>query len=87
MQTQSSWQSPTFFVYDPNKSTLTSSNDPNKSTLTIPRVLYTFFSTISIGKKEETEIGTEVTVVEGVKKNPTQVWPYLCKVLFNSFPK
>jgi len=33
---QSSWKSSTFFVYDPNKSTLTSSN---KSTITSPRVL------------------------------------------------
>ena len=28
---QSSWKFPTFFDYDPNKSTLTNSNDPNKS--------------------------------------------------------
>jgi len=55
-----SWKSATFFVYDPNKSTwtLTSPNDPNKSTLTSPRVLHTFSSSISMGKKEK-KVGTE----------------------------
>ena len=24
--------------------------------------------------------------MEGVKKNPTQIWPHLCQILFNSFP-
>jgi len=28
----------------------------------------------------ETEVGKRV------KKNPTQIWPYLCGILFNSFP-
>jgi len=81
---QPSSKSPTFFVYDPNKSTLTSSNDPSKSTVTSPRVLHTSSSTISMGQKEKTEAGTEVG--EGVKKNPTQIWPYFCGILFNSFP-
>jgi len=27
-----------------------------------------------MGKKEKTEVGTEVG--EGVQKNPTQIWPY-----------
>ena len=59
--------SSTLFVYDPNKSTLTSSNDPNKPNLTSSRVypnqvLQTFSSTTSTarGKKEETGIGAEV---------------------------
>jgi len=33
-----------------------------------------------MGKKGKTEVGTEGGVV--VKKNPTQIWPYLCDVLF-----
>jgi len=74
------YKSPTFCVHDPN---LASSNDPNKSTLTSPRVFNKFSSTISIGKKGKIEVGTEVE--EGVKKNPTQMWPYLCGILFNSF--
>jgi len=49
-----------------NKSTLTSSNDPDKSTLTSPRVLHTFSSTICMGKKGKTEVGTDIG--EGVKK-------------------
>jgi len=83
---QSSWKSPTFFkfVYNPNKSTLTSSNDPNKSTLTSPRVLNIFFSSISMGRKGKTEIGTEVG--KGVKKNPTQIWPYLSGILLTPSP-
>jgi len=48
--------------------------------LTSPRVLHTFSSTISMGKKEKTEVGTEV--VEGVKKNPTQA---KCTVLAIQF--
>ena len=43
-----------------------------------------------MGKKIKpvTEVGTEVgaEVGEGVKKNPTQIWPYLCEILLNSFP-
>jgi len=39
-----------------------------------------------MGKKGKTEDGTEVGLGEGVKKNPTQIWPYLCGILFNSFP-
>ena len=58
-----SWKSANFFVYDPNKSTrtLTSPNDLNKSTLrlTSPRVLHSFSSIISMGKKEKKD-GTEV---------------------------
>jgi len=46
----------------------TSIDHPNKSTLTIPRVLHTFSSTNSVGKKEKTEVGTEDG--EGVEKNP-----------------
>ena len=46
------------------------------------RVLHTFSSTISIGNTGK----TEVEVGKGVKKNPTQIWPYLCGILFNSFP-
>ena len=78
---QSSWKSLNFVVYDPDKSTLTISNDPNKSTLTSSLTYQTFFSTISMGKKGKTEVGTEVG--QGVKKNPTQIWPYLCGILFN----
>jgi len=37
-----------------------------------------------MGKKETTEVGTEDG--EGVKNNPTQIWPYLCGILFISFP-
>jgi len=37
-----------------------------------------------MGKKEETGVGTEVG--EGVQNNPTQILPYLCGILFNSFP-
>ena len=37
-----------------------------------------------MGKTEKTEVGIEVG--EGVKKNPTKVSPYLCGILFNSFP-
>jgi len=40
---------------------------------------------MGLGKKGKTEVGTEVG--EGVKKNPTQIWPYLCVILFNTFPK
>jgi len=75
---------PNFLCLHPNKSTLASSNDPNKLTVTSPRVLHTFSSTISMGKKGKSEVGTEV--VEGVQKNPKQIWPYLCGILFNSFP-
>jgi len=59
---QSSWKSTTFFVYDLNKSTLTSSNDPNKSTqaLTSPGVLHTFSSTINMEKKEKLELGMKL---------------------------
>jgi len=48
------------------------------------RVLHTFSSTISTGKKEKTEVGDEDG--EGVKKNPEQICPYFSGVLFNSFP-
>ena len=44
------WKSPTFFVYDPNKSTLTSSTDPNKLTSTNPRVLHIFLNCYSCGQ-------------------------------------
>ena len=37
-----------------------------------------------MGKKGKTEVGTEVG--KRVKKKPTQIWPYLCGILFNSFP-
>ena len=50
-----------------------------------------FYSTICMGKNEKSEVGTEVG--KGVKKNPTQIWPYWsqiwpywCGILFNSFP-
>jgi len=48
------WQSSQLdkFVYNPNKSTLKSSNDPNKSILISPRVLHTFSSTTSMCKKK-----------------------------------
>ena len=36
-----------------------------------------------MGKKEKTEVGTEVG--KGVKKNPTQIWPYLYGIFFKSF--
>jgi len=39
-----------------------------------------------MGKKEKTEVGAEVPVGEGVKKNPQQIWPYLFAIIFNSFP-
>jgi len=58
---ESSWKSPTFFVYDPNKSTLSSSNYPNKSTLNSSRVLHTICSTISMAKKYKTEVGEGVS--------------------------
>ena len=48
------------------------------------RVLHTFSSTISIRKKQKTEVGAEVG--EGVKKNPEKIWPYLFGILFNSLP-
>jgi len=35
-------------------------------------------------KKGKNEIGTEGW--HGVKKNPTQIWTYLCEILLNSFP-
>jgi len=54
------------------------------STLTSPKVLYTFSSTISMRKKEKTEVGTEVG--EGVQKNPTQIWPYPCGIPSTPFP-
>jgi len=63
-----SWKSATFFVYDPNKSTLTSSNDSNKSILASSRVFHTFSSTISMGKKDKTEVGTDVG--EGIERIP-----------------
>jgi hypothetical protein len=37
-----------------------------------------------MGKKEKTEDGDED--VEGVKKNPEEIWPYFFGILFNSFP-
>ena len=37
-----------------------------------------------MGKKGKTEVETEVG--EGVKKNSTQIWPYLCGILLNSIP-
>jgi len=37
-----------------------------------------------MGKKGKLDVGTEVG--KGVKKNPTQIWPYLCVILFDSFP-
>jgi len=43
-----------------------------------------FPSIMSIGKNDKTEVGTEAG--ESVKKNPTQIWLYLCGILFNSFP-
>jgi len=36
-----------------------------------------------MGRKEKTEVGTEVG--KGIKKNPTQIWPYLFWILFDSF--
>jgi len=48
------------------------------------RALHTISSTISMGKKGKTEVGTDVG--EGLKNNPTQIWPYLCGILFDSFP-
>jgi len=33
---------------------------------------------ISMGKKEKTEVGTEVG--KGVKNNPTHIWSYLCGI-------
>jgi len=38
------------------------------------RVLHTFSSTNSTGKKEKTQVGAEVG--EGVNKNPEQIWPF-----------
>jgi len=35
-------------------------------------------------KKLETEVGAEDG--EGVKKNPKLIWPYLFRILLNSFP-
>ena len=59
------------YILDANNpsNSLTSSDDRNKSTLSSPRVLHTFYSTISVGKKGKTEVGTEVG--QGVKKNAT----------------
>ena len=45
---------------------LTSQPSQIPTTLTSPRVLHTFFSTVSMGKTEKTEVGTEVGT--GVKK-------------------
>jgi len=57
---QSPWKSPIFFVYDPSKSTLTSSNDPNKSTPTSPRVLHTFSSTNDFERKKKLKLGLKL---------------------------
>ena len=50
-------------------------------------MLHTISSTINMGKKEKSEVGTEVG--EGIKKtrNPTHIWPYLpvSGILFKSF--
>jgi len=48
------------------------------------RVLHSFSSTISMGKKGKTEVGIE----DGkyVKENPQRIWPYFLGMLFNSFP-
>jgi len=35
-------------------------------------------------RKEKPEVGTGIG--KRVKKSPTQIWPYLCRTLFNSFP-
>ena len=53
-------------------------------TLNSPTVFHTFSSTICMEKKGKNEIGTEGW--HGVKKNPTQIWTYLCEILLNSFP-
>jgi len=37
-----------------------------------------------MGKKEKTEVGTEVG--KGVQKNPAQMWPYLCAIFLNTLP-
>jgi len=58
---------------------LTSSDDPNKSTLTSPRVLHTFYPTNSVGKKEKTEVGTEVG--QGVKRI-SHKYGYICVGFF-----
>jgi len=39
---------------------------------------------ISMDQKGKTDFGAEVG--KGVKRNPTQIWPYLCGILLNSFP-
>jgi len=43
-------------------------------------VLHIFSSTIGMGKQGKTEVGTEVG--KRSSKNPTQIWPYLCGILF-----
>jgi len=35
-------------------------------------------------KKEKIKVGAEVGA--GIKNNPTQIWPYLCGILFYSYP-
>jgi len=37
-----------------------------------------------MGKKEKTELGTEVK--EGLKSNPTHIWPYLYGIVLTPFP-
>ena len=68
---QSSWKSPTLFVYDPNKST------PPR-----PRVLHRFSLTISMGKKGKTEVGNAGD--RGVKKNST-LWQNMAIFVWDSF--
>jgi len=37
-----------------------------------------------MGKKEKTEVGAEVGT--GIKKNHTQIWPYLRGIPYHSVP-
>ena len=52
--------------------------------LTLLQSVAHIFLNYTVGKNEKTEVGTEVG--KGVIKNLTQVWPYLCGLLCNSFP-
>jgi len=72
---------PNFFLMIPNLFFFCGSfgNPPKKRGLHCCRVLCTFSSTISMGKKPKTEVGNEDG--EGVKKSPEQICPYFFGIL------
>jgi len=77
LSASSSWEIPNFFLGIPNFFFLLRGfgNPPKKRGLHCCRVFHIFSSTISIGKKEKTEVGDEDG--EGVEKKPEQICPYL----------